>query len=73
MIDHGLTSNPWHVNGYNPTKVTPYFKPFFSLVRLGPGVYACLRLGGRNRAADGTIEGSQDREERTDLCLRITC
>jgi hypothetical protein len=24
MIDHGLTSNPWHVNGYNPTKVTHY-------------------------------------------------
>jgi len=24
MIDHGLASNPWHVNGYNPTKVTHY-------------------------------------------------
>jgi len=24
MIDHGLASNPWHVNGYNPTKVTQY-------------------------------------------------
>ena len=35
MTDHGLASNPWHVNGYNPAKVTHYPHRLFCLAGAG--------------------------------------
>ena len=39
MIDHGLASNPWHVNSYNPPRVTQYLLARINLAVLEAGEY----------------------------------